>query len=183
MWDLGSLGGSRRGSRGAGCGQQQRWTSDDRAWKQGHLAGETASESGQAGIVYCVSVGRHNAPSVSGQRPRRPWGPNKTAKGVVSPGAVVEMLEGGEGGKRFVRREREKAPEAKIEMRNAKKCRGLAVTELGGAERPTWPLASELCVCVRRGALGLVGWCGQVDRVERVKGLGAVFDGIQETEK
>lgn len=72
------------------------------------------------------------------------------------------------------------------ENRNAK-CkkmqRGLAVTELGGAERPTWPLASELCVCVRRGALGLVGWCGQVDRVERVKGLGAVFDGIQETEK
>ena len=84
--------------RAAGCAQ--RWTSDGRAWKLGHLAGEATSESGQAGTVYCM--GRHNAPSVSGQRPRRPWGPDKTAKGDVNPGAVFERLEGGEGEKRFV---------------------------------------------------------------------------------
>lgn len=53
---------------------------------------------------------------------------------------VVEMLEGGEGEKRFVRRGWEKAPEAKIEMRDAKKLQragSLVVTELSGAERPT----------------------------------------------
>lgn len=119
MWlgGLGSLGGSRRGSRGA------RWASDGRAWKQGHLAGETASESGQAGIVYCVSVGRHNAPFSEWAAPPSSLGAEQNSKGVVNPGAVVERLQGGEGGERFVRRGWEKTPEAKIEMQNAKNCR------------------------------------------------------------